>query len=111
MVMDSRNNEKKIAIVGAGISGLECAKILINNGFNVTVFDKQSEVLMRTEFADAIQSLSQMHSNSYSLPFAQLPMSFDFLSTTFETNFFIKYSSLISIDTQYLGNVFNRYKY
>ena len=26
MVMDSRNNEKKIAIVGAGIAGLECAK-------------------------------------------------------------------------------------
>ena len=44
MVMDSRNNEKKIAIVGAGIAGLECAKILINNGFNVTVFDKESEV-------------------------------------------------------------------
>ena len=44
MVMNSRNNEKKIAIVGAGIAGLQCAKILINNGFNVTVFDKESEV-------------------------------------------------------------------
>ena len=54
MVMDSRNNEKKIAIVGAGIAGLECAKILINNGFNVTVFDKESEVggRMRTSEID-----------------------------------------------------------
>ena len=54
MVMDSRNNEKKIAIVGAGIAGLECAKILIKNGFNVTVFDKESEIggRMRTSEID-----------------------------------------------------------
>ena len=54
MVMDSPNNEKKIAIVGAGIAGLECAKILINNGFNVTVFDRESEVggRMRTSEID-----------------------------------------------------------
>ena len=44
MMANSQNNEKKIAIVGAGISGLHCAKILKSNGFNVTVFDKNSKV-------------------------------------------------------------------
>ena len=39
MVMSSRNDDKKVAIVGAGIAGLECAKVLLRNGFNVTVFD------------------------------------------------------------------------
>ena len=54
MVMNSRNDEKKIAIIGAGIAGLECAKILLNNGFHVTVFDKESEVggRMRTSEVD-----------------------------------------------------------
>tara|TARA_B100001113_G_C21098068_1_gene617437 strand:+ start:432 stop:1721 length:1290 start_codon:yes stop_codon:yes gene_type:complete len=47
-------DEKRIAIVGAGIAGLHCAKILISKGFNVTVFDKESEVggRMRTSEID-----------------------------------------------------------
>ena len=44
MVMSSRNDDKKVAIVGAGIAGLECARVLLSNGFNVTVFDKESEI-------------------------------------------------------------------
>ena len=52
--MNNRNNEPKIAIVGAGISGLQCALILKLNGYNVTVFDKEPEVggRMRTSEID-----------------------------------------------------------
>ena len=32
--------QTKIAIVGAGISGLTCAEILHNRGYNVEIFEK-----------------------------------------------------------------------
>ncbi|CAF0802550.1 unnamed protein product [Adineta steineri] len=35
---------KSVAIVGAGPSGLVCAKILLDDGFDVTLFDKQREL-------------------------------------------------------------------
>tara|TARA_B100000902_G_scaffold37493_1_gene44794 strand:+ start:2795 stop:4105 length:1311 start_codon:yes stop_codon:yes gene_type:complete len=44
MVMGPQNDAVKIAVVGAGIAGLHCAKILKERGFNVTVFDKELEV-------------------------------------------------------------------
>jgi dimethylaniline monooxygenase (N-oxide forming) len=35
---------KSVAIVGAGASGLVAAKILLDDGFNVTLFDRQRQV-------------------------------------------------------------------
>ena len=38
------NKTKSVAIVGAGASGLVCAKVLLDDGFDVTLFDKQREL-------------------------------------------------------------------
>lgn len=35
---------KKVAIIGAGPAGLGCADVLIRNGVDVTVFERQSEI-------------------------------------------------------------------
>jgi cation diffusion facilitator CzcD-associated flavoprotein CzcO len=35
---------KSVAIVGAGASGLVCAKVLLDDGFDVTLFDRQREL-------------------------------------------------------------------
>jgi hypothetical protein len=35
---------KSVAIVGAGPSGLVCAKVLLDDGFDVTLFDRQREL-------------------------------------------------------------------
>ena len=35
---------KTVAIIGAGACGLVCAKVLLDDGFDVTLFDKQREV-------------------------------------------------------------------
>jgi cation diffusion facilitator CzcD-associated flavoprotein CzcO len=36
--------QKSVAIIGAGASGLVAAKVLLDDGFNVTVFDRQREL-------------------------------------------------------------------
>lgn len=43
--------DKKIAVVGAGISGICCADELANMGYNVTIFEKESEIGGSTIFA------------------------------------------------------------
>jgi cation diffusion facilitator CzcD-associated flavoprotein CzcO len=35
---------KSVAIVDAGPSGLVCAKVLLDDGFDVTLFDRQREL-------------------------------------------------------------------
>lgn len=35
---------KTVAIIGAGASGLAAAKVLLEDGFDVTVFDRQKKV-------------------------------------------------------------------
>ena len=34
----------RVAIIGAGACGLVCAKVLLDDGFDVTLFDRQREV-------------------------------------------------------------------
>lgn len=38
------SNEIRIAIIGAGISGLSCAIDLANSGYNVTIFEKTDQI-------------------------------------------------------------------
>lgn len=38
------SQSKSVAIVGAGPSGLVCAKVLLDDGFNVTIFDELREL-------------------------------------------------------------------
>ena len=47
MIHKPINSAHKIAIIGAGISGLACATRLQNAGFNVTVFEKSKGVAGR----------------------------------------------------------------
>lgn len=35
---------KKVAIIGAGYTGLACAKKLVENGFDVTIYEKKNEL-------------------------------------------------------------------
>ncbi len=35
---------KKVAVIGAGYTGLSSAKKLIENGFDVTIYEKSNEV-------------------------------------------------------------------
>jgi dimethylaniline monooxygenase (N-oxide forming) len=46
---------KSVGIVGAGASGLVCAKVLLDDGFDVTLFDRQRELggIWCAEFAYA----------------------------------------------------------
>ncbi|MCF2903719.1 D-amino acid dehydrogenase [Octadecabacter sp. CECT 8868] len=46
---------KKIAVIGAGITGITTAYALINRGFEVTVFDKNRYAAMETSFANGGQ--------------------------------------------------------
>lgn len=46
---------KKIAVIGAGITGITTAYALINRGFDVTVFDKNRYAAMETSFANGGQ--------------------------------------------------------
>ena len=49
--------EQRVAIVGAGIAGLHCASILLENGFEVVIFDRENEIggRMRTKIVDGFQ--------------------------------------------------------
>ncbi|XXQ69399.1 FAD-dependent oxidoreductase [Neisseriaceae bacterium B1] len=42
--VNAEKTGKKVAIIGAGPAGLGCADILINNGVDVTVFERQAEI-------------------------------------------------------------------
>jgi D-amino-acid dehydrogenase len=46
---------QKIAVIGAGITGITTAYALLNRGFNVTVFDKNRYAAMETSFANGGQ--------------------------------------------------------
>jgi len=46
---------RKIAVVGAGITGVTTAYALLNRGFDVTVFDKNRYAAMETSFANGGQ--------------------------------------------------------
>ena len=35
-------NTKTVAIIGAGVSGLAAGKVLLEDGFDVTIFDRQN---------------------------------------------------------------------
>lgn len=52
-----RKNNKKIAVIGAGIAGLSCAYELKKAGFTVTVYEKSAEPggRMATRFKDGFQ--------------------------------------------------------
>lgn len=42
--MTSKMNNKRVCIIGAGLSGLAIAYFLSKEGFNVSVFEKEEEV-------------------------------------------------------------------
>ena len=37
-------NQKKICLIGGGITGISCAKLLSQKGFNVKVFEKSNQI-------------------------------------------------------------------
>lgn len=41
---DKFKTNKKIAIIGSGPAGLECAYVLAKRGYNITVFEKEKEI-------------------------------------------------------------------
>ena len=43
---------KKIAVIGAGITGITTAYQLMKKGYDVTVFDKQKYAAMETSYAN-----------------------------------------------------------
>lgn len=49
------NPMKKIAVIGAGITGVTTAYSLLNRGYDVTVFDRNRYVAMDTSFANGGQ--------------------------------------------------------
>jgi NADPH-dependent glutamate synthase beta subunit-like oxidoreductase len=40
----AKNNDSKVAIVGAGPAGLSCAHFLVRLGYNVDIFEKESKI-------------------------------------------------------------------
>lgn len=40
----------RVAIVGAGLAGLRCAQVLLDKGFNVTIFEARDHVGGRVRF-------------------------------------------------------------
>ncbi len=42
--LNKEYNVSNVAIIGAGVSGLQVAKILIEGGFNIKVFEKYQEI-------------------------------------------------------------------
>ena len=46
---------KKIAVIGAGITGITTAYQLMKKGYDVTVFDKQKYAAMETSYANGGQ--------------------------------------------------------
>ena len=41
---NTKNKDKKIAIIGAGPSGLTCAAFLAKDGYDVTIFEKYNQL-------------------------------------------------------------------
>ncbi|WP_162130545.1 NAD(P)/FAD-dependent oxidoreductase [Schlesneria paludicola] len=56
---------KRVAVVGAGISGLSCARILHEHGFNVTIFEKSRGSGGRTATRRADPDLEFDHGAQY----------------------------------------------
>ena len=52
---------KKIAVIGAGITGITTAYQLMKKGYDVTVFDKQKYAAMETSYANGGQPVSYTH--------------------------------------------------
>ena len=46
---------KKIAVIGAGITGMSSAFTLANRGYDVTIYDKNRYAAMETSFANGGQ--------------------------------------------------------
>ena len=46
---------KKIAVIGAGITGITTAYQLMKKGYDVTVFDRQKYAAMETSYAIGVQ--------------------------------------------------------
>ncbi|MEO0361689.1 MAG: FAD-dependent oxidoreductase, partial [Pseudomonadota bacterium] len=49
------SNTRKIAVIGAGVTGVTTAYQLARRGFAVTVFDRQRYAAMETSFANGGQ--------------------------------------------------------
>lgn len=54
-IKNKMSKSKTVAIIGAGACGLVCAKVLLGDGFNVTIFEQQQELggIWSAEFAYA----------------------------------------------------------
>lgn len=35
---------RRVAVIGAGVSGLRCASVLLENGFDVTIFEARDRI-------------------------------------------------------------------
>lgn len=61
MSRNNQNNKKPhVGIVGAGISGLRCADILLSHGFKVTILEARNRIGGRvSEITTAIRVLAK----------------------------------------------------
>ncbi len=59
------NSRSKVAVIGAGISGLMCARTLADHGFDVTVFEKSRGVSGRMSTRRVDDNLSFDHGAQY----------------------------------------------
>ena len=67
---------KKIAVIGAGITGITTAYQLMKKGYDVTVFDKQKYAAMETSYANGGQLSAcngEVWTNSVSYTHLTLP--------------------------------------
>lgn len=63
-----RKKNKRVAVIGAGPSGIACARYLIKHGASVTVFERHSSVGGQWDHTSPYSAVwSSMHSNSCSL--------------------------------------------
>jgi dimethylaniline monooxygenase (N-oxide forming) len=67
---------KTVAILGAGVSGLAAAKVLLEDGFDVTIFDRQKTVGgiwspdwayadLHTQTIGSLMEFSNLHNTEY----------------------------------------------
>ena len=72
---------KKVAIIGAGITGLYCAYLLEQQGFSVSVYDKNSQLggRMRTQIIDGFLIDNGFHVMQTGYPLASSVFDYDVL--------------------------------